>query len=50
MFGMPRAQDNSEAVFDIVIANPPYVRHEDIKELTPVLKNDYHYECAASPS
>ena len=48
MFGMPRAQDNSEAVFDIVIANPPYVRHEDIKDLTPVLKSEYHYECAAS--
>lgn len=48
MFGMPRAQDNSEAVFDIVIANPPYVRHEEIKDLTPVLKNEYHYECAAS--
>lgn len=48
MFGMPRAQDNSEAVFDIVIANPPYVRHEDIKDLTPVLKSEYHYECSAS--
>lgn len=48
MFGMTRAADNSEAVFDIVIANPPYVRHEDIKDLTPVLKNEYHYECAAS--
>lgn len=48
MFGMPRAQDNSEAVFDIVIGNPPYVRHEDIKELTPVLKGEYQYECAAS--
>lgn len=48
MFGMPRAQDNSEAVFDIVIANPPYVRHEDIKDLTPILKSEYHYECAAS--
>lgn len=48
MFGMTRASDNSEAVFNIVIGNPPYVRHEDIKELTPVLKNDYQYECAAS--
>jgi hypothetical protein len=25
MFGMPRAKDNTEAVFDIVIGNPPYV-------------------------
>ncbi len=48
MFGMPRARDNSEAVFDIVIGNPPYVRHEDIKELTPVLKNVYQYECGSS--
>jgi len=48
MFGMPRAHDNSEAVFDIMIGNPPYVRHEDIKELTPVLKNEYQYECGSS--
>lgn len=48
MFGMPRARDNSEAVFDIVIGNPPYVRHEDIKKLTPVLKNEYQYECGSS--
>lgn len=48
MFGMPRARDNSEAVFDIVIGNPPYVRHEDIKELTPVLKSVYQYECGSS--
>lgn len=48
MFGMPRARDNSEAVFDIVIGNPPYVRHEDIRDLTPVLKNDYQYECGSS--
>lgn len=48
MFGVPRARDNSEAVFDIVIGNPPYVRHEDIKDLTPVLKNVYQYECGSS--
>ena len=48
MFGMPRARDNSEAVFDIVIGNPPYIRHEDIKELTPILKNVYQYECGSS--
>jgi adenine-specific DNA-methyltransferase len=48
MFGMPRARDNSEAVFDIVIGNPPYVRHEDIKELTPILKSEYQYECGSS--
>ena len=32
--------------FDITIGNPPYVRHEDISHLSPVLKK--HYECAAS--
>ncbi len=45
MFGMPRARDNSEAVFDIVIGNPPYVRQEEIKELKPLLKDVYKYEC-----
>lgn len=45
MFGMPRAKDNSEAVFDIVIGNPPYVRQEEIKELKPLLKDVYKYEC-----
>ena len=45
MFGMPRAQDNSEAVFDIVIGNPPYVRQEQIKELKPLLKDVYKYQC-----
>lgn len=32
--------------FDIVIGNPPYVRHEEISELAPLLKQ--HYESAAS--
>ncbi|MFY8043504.1 MAG: Eco57I restriction-modification methylase domain-containing protein, partial [Rhodoferax sp.] len=45
MFGMPRARDSSEAVFDIVIGNPPYVRQEEIKELKPLLKDVYKYEC-----
>ena len=45
MFGLPRAPDNSEAVFDIVIGNPPYVRQEEIKALKPLLKDAYHYEC-----
>lgn len=27
--------------FDIVIANPPYVRQEDIKDLKPLLKENY---------
>lgn len=45
MFGMPRARDNSESVFDIVIANPPYVRQEEIKEIKPLLKDVYKYDC-----
>jgi len=44
MFGMQRAKDNSEAVFDIVIGNPPYVRQEEIK-YKPLLKEVYKYEC-----
>lgn len=45
MYGLPRAQDGTEAVFDIVIANPPYVRQEEIKELKPLLKDVYQYDC-----
>ena len=30
-----------EGGFDIVIANPPYVRHETIKELKPELKKEF---------
>ena len=45
MFGMARAQDNSESVFDIVIGNPPYLRQEQIKEDKPLLKDVYKYEC-----
>lgn len=45
MFGITRAKDSTEAVFDIVIANPPYVRQEEIKELKPLLKDVYKYEC-----
>ena len=29
--------------FDVVIGNPPYVRHEKIKDLKPLLKQ--HYQC-----
>ena len=31
----------SEQGFDVVIANPPYVRQEEIKELKPVLQNQF---------
>lgn len=37
MFGLP----GDTGVFDIVIANPPYVRQEDIKEQKPALKAAY---------
>jgi hypothetical protein len=30
--------EGSECVFDIVVGNPPYVRHEKIKELKPFLQ------------
>lgn len=36
MFGLPRADG-----FDIVIGNPPYVRHEDIKDQKPALKEEF---------
>lgn len=32
----------TESGFDIVIGNPPYVRMEEIKELKPVLKEQYY--------
>jgi hypothetical protein len=32
---------NSPGGFDLVLANPPYVRHEKIKELKPFLENAY---------
>ncbi len=34
--------------FDIVIANPPYVRQEEIKELKPVLQNQFQCYTATS--
>ena len=39
-----RALTGSQAAgFDIVVGNPPYVRHEKIKELKPLLKD--RFEC-----
>ncbi|MBN2654695.1 MAG: Eco57I restriction-modification methylase domain-containing protein [Nitrospirae bacterium] len=32
---------NQKSGFDIVIANPPYVRHEGIKEMKPELKKEF---------
>lgn len=32
---------NARGGFDIVIANPPYVRHETIKEIKPELKKEF---------
>ncbi|MBM4146669.1 MAG: class I SAM-dependent DNA methyltransferase [Nitrospira sp.] len=37
----PHFSKGGEGGFDIVIANPPYVRHETIKELKPELKKEF---------
>ncbi len=37
----PHFSKGWEGGFDIVIANPPYVRHETIKELKPELKKEF---------
>ncbi len=37
----PHFSKGGEGGFDIVIANPPYVRHEAIKELKPELKKEF---------
>ena len=45
MFGMHRDPRHGEGVFDIVIGNPPYVRHEELAEYKPQFKK--LYECAS---
>ena len=42
-FEFPETLDNGGNFvgFDIIIGNPPYIRHEKIKELKPYLKNCY---------
>ena len=45
MFGMHRDARHGEGVFDIVIGNPPYVRHEELAEYKPQFKK--LYECAS---
>ena len=45
MFGMHRDARHGEGVFDIVIGNPPYVRHEELAEYKPLFKK--LYECAS---
>ena len=40
--------DKEKKGFDIVIANPPYVRQEDIKELKPLLKENYRVYSGAA--
>jgi hypothetical protein len=37
----PASADAPRRGFDLVLSNPPYVRHEKFKELKPVLKNAY---------
>ena len=38
---LQKENTNSELGFDIVIGNPPYIRHERLKELKPFLENKY---------
>ena len=45
MFGMHRDPLHDEGVFDIVIGNPPYVRHEELADYKPQFKR--LYECAS---
>ena len=45
MFGMHRDPLHDEGVFDIVIGNPPYVRHEELADYKPQFKK--LYECAS---
>lgn len=45
MFGMHRSQARGEAVFHIVIGNPPYVRQEELGEQKAKFKD--LYECAS---
>ena len=45
MFGMHRDARHGEGVFDIVIGNPPYVRHEELADYKPQFKK--LYECAS---
>ena len=45
MFGMHRDARHGEGVFDIVIGNPPYVRHEELADYKPQFKR--LYECAS---
>ncbi|MEI6972101.1 MAG: hypothetical protein WCL44_11375, partial [bacterium] len=36
MFGLPAPAGNDKGVFDIVIGNPPYVRQEELKNVTVI--------------
>ena len=36
-----RWQDFERGGFDVIIGNPPYVRHHGIREYKPYLKNNY---------
>ena len=45
MFGMHRDTRHGEGVFDIVIGNPPYVRHEELADYKPQFKK--LYECVS---
>ncbi|MFA7270196.1 MAG: Eco57I restriction-modification methylase domain-containing protein [Sterolibacterium sp.] len=45
MFGMHRNATHGEGVFDVLIGNPPYVRHEELADYKPHFKK--LYECAS---
>lgn len=44
MFGLSRARDNSEAVFDIVIGNPPYIKEFTFRDAFDGLRNSPYYQ------
>jgi hypothetical protein len=44
MFGLARAKDNSEAVFDIVIGNPPYIKEFTFRDAFEGLRDSPYYQ------
>jgi len=44
MFGMQRASDNSEAVFDIIIGNPPYIKEFTFRNAFEGLRGSPYYQ------
>jgi type I restriction-modification system DNA methylase subunit len=44
MFGMARAADNSEAVFDVIIGNPPYIKEFTFRDAFEGLRGSPYYQ------